>query len=718
MIRIKSALAVKVAILGSIQLLAIAALAQQAQPPLLTEAGQRLEAGYAARIHTLKTEIEKALPLTDQHKAAAYIEARMALKSAEAAFKAAQDQLGKVGGAQALVDHAKGKWIGGAETGMAAAEAALKKATTEAEREAAQTDLANCRKNKEDGLEALKEREEALAEAKREEPRWIQERDAAQKALAEAQANELTAGKALLADTELFLSSDNLDAKLALCSVLVDATPRVLAEFAQQGSEQEALVEKLLGDSALMDQMLEAGGARGGNYGPAMKIYTDILKASPRAREGFAQRLALATSLEHAVPIRHESWTTEYTRLSKKPPSTIVLDPVQRHMHYEKACLDGELDPAFKSLTTWEYRHIVNSDATDDMLAWGREMLRNYRPDHIFTTDDGWRYSRIVRTDVTYLHSWNFKDSDELSYFQNVIRNGGICGRRALFARFILQCFGNPTWGVYQHAHAATGRWTPAGWVVNLGAGWDQSWGPKEETGSVRRGADFLLETQARKYSRDYRMVLRAQWVGDVMGEPKVDSTKEGSGSLWNTMAQIQKKVMVAEARPVQLAALGTELGEANESAEIKAATVDKAEVTEADKQITVGSNGVITIPVAACGGVQPVKSFLGGLQAFCGDRFTCEVDVATPGKYQLTALVVTVGDAGTVQVTANNANGTVDIAIPYTCGKWEQTQPVEVSLVEGRNVLAFSKPKRGFSLKNITLTPVMESVRVQQREE
>jgi hypothetical protein len=153
----------------------------EVKPPLLTEAGQALEAGYAARIHTLKTEIKQALPVIDQQKRAAYFEARMAEKSAEAAFKAMQDQLGKVGGAQALVDHAKGKWIGGAETGIAAAEAALKKATTEAEREAAQRDLANCQKNKEDGLKALKEREEALAAAKREEPKWIQARDAAQK---------------------------------------------------------------------------------------------------------------------------------------------------------------------------------------------------------------------------------------------------------------------------------------------------------------------------------------------------------------------------------------------------------------------------------------------------------------------------------------------------------------------------------------------------------
>lgn len=44
-----------------------------------------------------------------------------------------------------------------------------------------------------------------------------------------------------------------------------------------------------------------------------------------------------------------------------------------------------------------------------------------------------------------------------------------------------------------------------------------------------------------------------------------------------------------------------------------------KAAATDADRKVIIGANGVITIPAAACGGVQPTKSFLGGLQAFCG---------------------------------------------------------------------------------------------------
>ena len=64
---------------------------------------------------------------------------------------------------------------------------------------------------------------------------------------------------------------------------------------------------------------------------------------------------------------------------------------MKRYLHYEKAFLAGELDPAFKNLTAWEYRMVVDCDEPDEMLAWGREMLRNYRPDHTTNPNYGWR---------------------------------------------------------------------------------------------------------------------------------------------------------------------------------------------------------------------------------------------------------------------------------------------------------------------------------------
>jgi len=59
--------------------------------------------------------------------------------------------------------------------------------------------------------------------------------------------------------------------------------------------------------------------------------------------------------------------------------------------------------------------------------------------------------------------------------------------------------------------------------------------------------------------------------------------------------------------------------------------------------------------------------------------------------------------------VAANDAKEPVDIAAPYTIGKWDKTPPVELSLAKGRNILRFSRtePVRGLTIKEFTLTPV-----------
>ena len=192
-----------------------------------------------------------------------------------------------------------------------------------------------------------------------------------------------------------FLASNELDAKLAKYVVLTEATPKGLAEFAQQGKEQEALVERLLADAELMQQMLVADGAKDGQYGPTMKIYSDIQKASQKAGKGVLQRLAMAISLVHAVPMAQGN-----PKADIDAPKTI--DPVKRYVQFEKAYLGGELDRDFERQDTWNLRFVVDGDEPDWTLVWGREMLRNYRPDHIYNSDPGWRYVSIVSSNVRY----------------------------------------------------------------------------------------------------------------------------------------------------------------------------------------------------------------------------------------------------------------------------------------------------------------------------
>jgi formylglycine-generating enzyme required for sulfatase activity len=403
------------------------------------------------------------------------------------------------------------------------------------------------------------------------------------------------------------LAGDTLDAGLVKFVVLQEGTPEGLATFAQQGREQEQLIERLLADPGLMKQMLVADGPsrsqegknRGpAQYGRAMEIYTAINKASPKASEGILQRLALAISLEYAAP-SHDH------------------DPVKRYQHFEKAYLDGELHPEFSSLDVWNLRFVVDGNEPDWMLAWGREMLRNYRPDHVLTGKGGWRYSAIVKTNILYGSNRVNQDRDELHAYQNILMNGGICGRRAFFGQFICRAFGNPAIKRPSKAHGALARWTPGGWAVNLGPGWG-SGGTDTIYGKDR---SFLSSSQARKVPDLYLQVKRAMWIGDLLGETR-QYGGEGKPGTWSNLSLLTQQRIIKESKAVTLAPLGEELGEADEPT--LAEQIIASPATEEDKKIITHGDGSIEIPAAAIitpqkemKGVAVMKSFSGGMQMY-----------------------------------------------------------------------------------------------------
>jgi hypothetical protein len=674
--------------------------------PPLSAAGEKLEADYTARLNALRAELTKALPPVDEAKQAAYLAAEKAVATAKADLAAAQQRLGELAAAQGLVGHAKGKWIGGADKGIAEAKAKLAKATTDADRKAAEADLAKWQQNRVDGEAALAERQARLDKALQDEPANEQAVKQAEQALAAAKAALAKAAADLGLDA--LLASDALDAKLARLAVMTEATPRGLAAFADQGPEQRQLIERLLADDPLLVQLAVADGAKDGNYGQAMRIYDAIQQASDKARAGTLQRLALAIALEHAVPLAQRN-------AAGKPEAPATVDPVARYKHFEKAFLDGELDPAFKDLTVWDLRMVVNGEEPDEMLAWGREMLRNYRPDHITTPDDRWRYVGAVRTDVKYGSQDCKYDQDELQFFQNILMNGGVCGRRAFFGRFILRAFGVPTTARPQKGHAALVHWTPAGWVVCLGAGWGNGWtntpyGPD---------LDFLATTQARATGADYLRVKRAHWIGTVAGETWTpgENGKVAPG-FWNGVALLTQRMLIEAAGAKALAAVGEDIGEANESKEREIYAAVK--ITDADRAITIGKDGVITIPAvatskptASTGRILFMASPGGGTQLHYGRNggpqdFEYAFEAPAAGRYRLSARVVTPSWKQSLAVAANAA-ASVEIPLPFTVGMWETTEPVEIDVVKGRNVLKFSRPDAtaGVTIREFTLTPV-----------
>lgn len=549
------------------------------------------------------------------------------------------------------------------------------------------------------------------------------------------QAELLSAGETLVTDLKPLLSSEALDPKLMRIAILTHGTPRGLAEFAQQGADEEKLLEKLFADEPLMRQILEAGGANGGEYGEAMQVYTAILKASERAREvgTIFQRLALGTSI-HMPWLQTETKSVKLDAEAEAGAESPTLPPqdkkggvygivyrtetgvaqVPRYLHYEKAFLDGELDPDFKDMNTWECRFITDSEYSNEDLAWTRQMMRNYRPDHITMEDTQWRYVRFIKSDVPYCSTTH--DPSLGTRAQMEIALGGICGRRAFLGRLTSRAFGIPSRASTQTAHGAMSHWSPDGWVICLGAWWSVAWcGPQS-------GLDFLLESQARELE-DYQLVRRAQWLGDAFGEQDVSISpgKFGKGGgFWDGLAFVKKQIMVkkAEVKALELAG-GMKLGESDEL--LGDEQGEDIEIPDAEKEIKVAADGTITVPAVACYSPRKssdrilfLKSWEEGYQLHysrLGQRpelFKYRVEVPAEGEYELTALAATVSPNLDILVRVNR-DEPVPFTMPYTKGFWESSDPVKVKLAEGSNVISISarSPNRGVSIKNWQLKPV-----------
>ena len=110
-----------------------------------------------ARLRALCTEIQAALPVPDDGLLEAMGRAAAEHRRSEAEAAAAREALGKLQRAKGLVDHAKRKWIGGAEQGIAKAGEALRKAANDKEREAARQQLAHWQADKEAGIKSQHE---------------------------------------------------------------------------------------------------------------------------------------------------------------------------------------------------------------------------------------------------------------------------------------------------------------------------------------------------------------------------------------------------------------------------------------------------------------------------------------------------------------------------------------------------------------------------------
>jgi len=541
------------------------------------------------------------------------------------------------------------------------------------------------------------------------------------------------------------LGSDKLDGKLAKYTVIKDATPRGLAEFAEKSPENEKLIQELLSNEALMIQMLVADGPTGGKFGQAMKIYTDIQKASTKAKDGVFHNLALAVSLAHAIPLQKQASVGGDSKEGDQADaggddSSNNIDPVKRYLSYEKWYLAGELDPGFKDLSAWNMAMAVNANDPDEVLAWGREVLRNLRSDCVPSDGNTSLYVNVVDKEIAYTSAMVKDDRPELAMMQNILANGGICGRRAFFGRFTLQAHGIPTAARKEPGHATLAHWHPLGWATRLGGESKpgDDWRPggrgfyaaMNDARTKPYGADvnFHASSQAREDATAFMRVKRAQWIGAIVGEDRKPGLITWSGKskgpaplkkgevvkpiFWNELALHEQRRIIAKLKS----------GESKSSNSSAVA----ASAPTATGKITVDQKGVITIPSAATSNPTQsttkesrsgVKDLIVFVKNKAGEthlhlsRYATETDsweytfdAPKAGKYLLVADVVTPKWDQTVLVTANGGSA-VQMKLPYTIGLWDKSAPVEVDLKAGGNVLKFHGPGRA-TFKQFTLTP------------
>jgi hypothetical protein len=348
-------------------------------------------------------------------------------------------------------------------------------------------------------------------------------------------------------------------------------------------------------------------------------------------------------------------------------------------------------------------------------------MMRNYRPDLIPTDGNTSRYVDIVDVAITYSSRGVKNDRPEKHFFQNILANGGVCGRRAFFGRFILRAFGVPTARRKEPGHATLAHWSPEGWKTRLG----DEWGGRTAVGRTQmprygKGMHFVANAQARENRKDYIKVKRAQWIGSLMGEQPIYGRflrTEGKHlpvlGFWHAVALAEQQQIID--------ALGAKVYFSKGSH-----VPPPVDIPEAARTITVDDKGVITIPAAACS--SPTDStknlFKGRLRdgivllnnnhgdgllhlarySRATDTFAYTFDAPKSGEYQLTARLVTPTPNQTISVSANGKAG-VTIDLPDTVGMWGATVPVGVELAKGENTLTFTGPAR-MTVKQFLLKP------------
>ena len=211
---------------------------------------------------------------------------------------------------------------------------------------------------------------------------------------------------------------------------------------------------------------LVRGGEIAGSWVRTMDVLHAIVSTVDGARDGLGLRIALATAL---------TWSEPVNAMADDAP----IDPVARCRNFITWDREGQLDPSFRSLSTWELRYVVGSWASDDDLVWARVNIKADCRERAKIGD-------AVHGMVTY----TLENKDGVSVQEGrkfyggrpmtlpiMVEVGGVCGAISRFGSSMCQAFGIPAMPVGQPGHCAfIWQKEPHEWSLNNDiSGWAES---------------------------------------------------------------------------------------------------------------------------------------------------------------------------------------------------------------------------------------------------
>ena len=508
-------------------------------------------------------------------------------------------------------------------------------------------------------------------------------------------------------DIRLDLEPRSLHVHLMKCAMISQQGADNMAAFCQIHGSRYA-EELLLSKDDVMEDMLVNGGAKHGKYLEAYKLYCELLDLLEKDEESqfydCHRRLAMATALELVAPI------------SVFGTTDVFIDPKARFLHYVNAHKRGELDPTFPYFSAWEYRFIVDSDAENEELQWGRDQLLRYHPDMLRCRVPKFTYCKEVKTDVGYrTPDWG----EGRRTYRKLLSGGGKYGPRAWMGRFLCKSFGVPTFGCRQPGHAAMVRYAPEkGWITCFGGGIEISWWEN------RDALDFQYEAHARLFEKDpmvyFQKVTLLECMSIAYCEPSVsrDCQFQGPNMLWNALVRAQRQYWARRANAAkEVYKRGPSHGEPQQPCAISTFLSRKDEPTD-DNQVEVNKEG-IRIPACAFNtkrNISCTRCFTGGAQVHFEPGQPGSIGYKLPAdipkqQYNLALKICTVHQAHEKEFIYVTVNGIEAGGIPllYTVGAWLQTKSVKIDIGAGDELKLARKDGSsstwGLSMRDLTLT-------------